>query len=71
MLVVLILVVFAVVVLVLSSGRGDQYQAAEWIHEAHRYSQRSQHGNPLLGLIPPLVRMLQAPDAFLPISPAA
>ncbi len=58
--------VYAFVVLFLSSGRGDEHQAAEWIHEAHRFSQRSQHGNPLLGLIAPLERMLQAPDAFLP-----
>ena len=58
--------VYALVVLFLSSGRGDQHQAAEWIHEAHRFSQRSQHRNPLLGLIAPLERMLQAPDAFLP-----
>ena len=58
--------VYAYVVTFLSSGRGDQYQVADWIHEAHRFSQRSQHGNPLLGLITPLERMLQAPDAFLP-----
>jgi predicted ATPase/DNA-binding SARP family transcriptional activator len=58
--------VYAFVVLFLSSGRGDQYQVADWIHEAHRLSQRSQHGNPLLGLIAPLERMLQAPDSFLP-----
>jgi predicted ATPase len=58
--------VYAFVAMFLSSGRGDQYQVAEWIHEAHRLSQRSQHGNPLLGLIAPLERMLQAPDAFLP-----
>jgi len=57
--------VYAFVVMFLSSGRGDQRQAAEWIHEAHRFSQRSQHGNPLLGLIAPLERMLQGPDAFL------
>ena len=58
--------VYAFVVLFLSSGRRDEHQAAEWIHEAQRLSQRSQHGNPLLGLIAPLERMLQAPDAFLP-----
>jgi predicted ATPase/DNA-binding SARP family transcriptional activator/tetratricopeptide (TPR) repeat protein len=58
--------VYAFVVLFLSSGRRDEHQAAEWIHEAHRFSQRSQHRNPLLGLIAPLERMLQAPDAFLP-----
>ena len=58
--------VYALVVLFLGSGRGDEHQVAEWIHEAHRLSQRIQHGNPLLGLIAPLERMLQAPDAFLP-----
>ncbi|MGD0561038.1 MAG: BTAD domain-containing putative transcriptional regulator [Streptosporangiaceae bacterium] len=58
--------VYAYVVTFLSSGRGDQYQVAEWIHEAYRFSQRSQHGSPLLGLIAPLERMLEAPDAFLP-----
>ena len=57
---------YAFVAMFLSSGRGDQYQVADWIHEAHRLSQRSQHGNPLLGLIAPLERMLQAPDGFLP-----
>ena len=58
--------VYAFVVMFLSSGRGDQYQVAEWIHEAYRLSQRSQHGNPLLGLVAPLERMLEAPDEFLP-----
>jgi predicted ATPase/DNA-binding SARP family transcriptional activator len=58
--------VYAFVVLFLSSGRRDEHQAATWIHEAHRLSQRSQHRNAVLGLIAPLERMLQAPDAFLP-----
>ena len=58
--------VYALVVQFLSSGRSDQYQVAEWIHEAYWFSQRSQHGNPLLGLVEPLERMLQGPDAFLP-----
>jgi predicted ATPase/DNA-binding SARP family transcriptional activator len=58
--------VYAYVVQFLTSGRGDEHQAAEWIHEAYRFSQRSQHGNPLLGLIAPLERMLEAPDAVLP-----
>jgi predicted ATPase len=57
--------VYAFIVLFLSSGRRDQHQAAEWIHEAHRLSQRSQHRNPLLGLIAPLERMLQAPGRVL------
>ncbi len=58
--------VYALVVQFLSSGRGDQYQAAEWIHKAYLFSQRSQHGNPLLALVAPLERMLQVPDAVLP-----
>ncbi|MGH3300866.1 MAG: BTAD domain-containing putative transcriptional regulator [Streptosporangiaceae bacterium] len=58
--------VYALIVLFLNSGRGDERQAAEWIHEAHRFSQRSQPCNPLLGLVAPLERMLEAPDSFLP-----
>ena len=58
--------VYALVVQFLSSGRGDQYQVAEWIHKAYRFSQRSQRGNPLLALVAPLERMLQVPDAVLP-----
>jgi predicted ATPase/DNA-binding SARP family transcriptional activator len=58
--------VYAYVVTFLSSGRGDQYQVADWIHEAYRFSQRSGVINPLLGLITPLELMLQRPDAFLP-----
>src|SRR3984957_17659764 len=58
--------VYALVVTFVTSGRGDQYQAEEWIHLAYRFSQRSQRRNPLLGLVAPLERMLQAPDAFLP-----
>ena len=58
--------VYALVVHFVSSGRGDEHQAAEWIHKAYRFSQRSQSRNPLLGLVAPLERMLQAPDTFLP-----
>ena len=58
--------VYALVVMFVTSGPGDQYQAEEWIHKAYRFSQRSQRRNPLLGLVAPLERMLQAPDAFLP-----
>jgi predicted ATPase len=58
--------VYALVVTFVTSGRGDQYQAEEWIHQAYRFSQRSQRRNPLLGLLAPLERMLQAPDASLP-----
>ena len=55
--------VYALVVNFVTSGRGDGHEAAEWIHQAYRFSQRSQHGNPLLGLVIPLERMLQAPGA--------
>jgi predicted ATPase/DNA-binding SARP family transcriptional activator len=57
--------VYAFIAMLLSSGRGDQRQGAEWIHEAYRLSQRSQQRNPLLELIAPLERMLQGPDEFL------
>jgi predicted ATPase/DNA-binding SARP family transcriptional activator len=55
--------VYALVVNFATSGRGDGHEAAEWIHQAYRFSQRSQPGNPLLGLVTPLERMLQAPAA--------
>jgi predicted ATPase/DNA-binding SARP family transcriptional activator len=57
--------VYALVVLFLGSGRGDEHQVAEWIHRAYRFSQLSQRRNPLLGLVAPLERMLEAPDASL------
>ena len=55
--------VYALVVNFVTSGRGDGHEAAEWIHQAYRFSQRSRPGNPLLGLVIPLERMLQAPGA--------
>jgi len=57
--------VYALVVMFVTSGRGDEHQAAEWIHQAYQFSQRSRLRNPLLGLITPLERMLQAPGASL------
>jgi len=58
--------VYALAVTFVADGPGDQYQAAEWIHQAYRFTQRSQSRNPLLALVAPLERMLQAPDSFLP-----
>ncbi len=58
--------VYALITMFVTSGPGDQYQAEEWIHKAYWFSQRSQRRNPLLGLVAPLERMLQAPDEFLP-----
>src|SRR5215813_9514055 len=55
--------VYALVVQFLGSGRGDEHQVAGWIHQAYRFSQRSQRRNPLLGLVAALERMLQEPDA--------
>jgi hypothetical protein len=57
--------VYALVVLFLGSGRGDEHQVAGWIHQAYRFSQRSRRRNPLLGLVAPLERMLEAPGASL------
>jgi predicted ATPase/DNA-binding SARP family transcriptional activator len=57
--------VYALVVLFLGSGRGDEHQVAEWIHQAYRFSQHSQRRNPVLGLVAPLERMLEEPDASL------
>jgi predicted ATPase len=59
-------IVYALVVMFMTSGPADQYDAAEWIHKAHRSSQRTAHRHPALGLVAPLERMLEAPDAFLP-----
>ena len=57
--------VYALVVMFMTDGPADQYQAAEWIHKAYRFAQRSQPGHPALAFVAPLERMLQAPDAFL------
>ncbi len=57
---------YALVVHFVTSGRGDAQQVAEWIHKAYRFSQQSQHPNPLLGLVVPLERMLEAPEAAVP-----
>jgi predicted ATPase/DNA-binding SARP family transcriptional activator len=58
--------VYALIVHFVSSGRGDERQAAEWIHQAYRFSQRSHIRYPLLDLVAPLELMLRAPDAILP-----
>ena len=58
--------VYAFVVLFLTSGRGDERPAAEWIREAYRLSQRSRSRNPLLGMVVPMERMLRAPEEVLP-----
>ncbi len=57
--------VYALIVMFLSSGRSDEHQAAEWIHKAYELSQRSQLRNPLLAMVTPLERMLRAPETVL------
>ncbi|MFF1817532.1 BTAD domain-containing putative transcriptional regulator [Kribbella sp. NPDC058245] len=59
-------IVYALLILFLNSGPGDEQVAREWIHEIHRISERSQLVNPMLQLVDPLERMLQAPGDFLP-----
>ncbi|WP_430499163.1 BTAD domain-containing putative transcriptional regulator [Micromonospora trifolii] len=58
--------VYALVVLFINSGPGDEHQAAEWIHKAYEFSQRSNGSHPGTALVVPLERMLRAPDAILP-----
>ncbi len=57
---------YALVLHFVTSGRSDAQQVAEWIHKAYRFSQQSQHPNPLLGLVVPLERMLEAPESAVP-----
>ncbi|GAB7035830.1 BTAD domain-containing putative transcriptional regulator [Streptomyces platensis subsp. malvinus] len=56
---------YALVVLFVSGGRGDEHHAEEWIHEAYRLSLRGRRRSPLLRLVTPLERMLRTPDASL------
>ncbi|MEV0716802.1 BTAD domain-containing putative transcriptional regulator [Asanoa sp. NPDC050611] len=54
---------YGMVVFFVTSGRGGEHVGAEWIRKAARFSQQSEHRNPLLGLVEPLERLLQSPDA--------
>ncbi|MGH3408085.1 MAG: BTAD domain-containing putative transcriptional regulator, partial [Streptosporangiaceae bacterium] len=58
--------VYALGVMFMTDGPRDEYQAAGWIHQAYRLTQRSQHLSPHLAFVTPLERMLQAPDEVLP-----
>ncbi|MFB9200155.1 BTAD domain-containing putative transcriptional regulator [Nonomuraea spiralis] len=55
-----------VAMFVTSGVGGDQYQAREWIQEAHRLTERSGSRHPLLGFAGLLERTLAGPTAFLP-----
>jgi predicted ATPase/DNA-binding SARP family transcriptional activator len=59
-------VVYAYVTMFVSSGRSDQYEAAEWIHRAYRAGHGVRSRHPGLGFVALWERLLQAPDAFLP-----
>ncbi|GAA2323488.1 BTAD domain-containing putative transcriptional regulator [Streptomyces violaceusniger] len=56
--------VYALIVHFVTSGRSDERQAAEWIHEAHRLS-RCGHHHPGVKFIAVLEHMLRAPEAAL------
>jgi len=58
--------VCTLVVHFVGAGQGNEHTVAEWIHQAYRFSQRSQSRDPRLAFIAPFERMLQAPDDFLP-----
>ncbi|MEU5112351.1 BTAD domain-containing putative transcriptional regulator [Streptomyces longwoodensis] len=66
---------YALVVLFVSGGRGDEHHAERWIHEAYRLAHGGDHSGghsstgasryPLLRLITPLERLLREPHAAL------
>ena len=57
--------VYGLLVQFVSAGRGDEHQAAAWIHKAYRFSQGSQLRHPAPRVVVALERMLQAPEAVL------
>ncbi|MEV0199071.1 BTAD domain-containing putative transcriptional regulator [Nonomuraea sp. NPDC050691] len=58
---------YLMVTLFVTAGvSGDQYQAREWIQEAHRLARRSGSRHPLLGFAGLLEATLRGPTEFLP-----
>ncbi|WP_345578199.1 BTAD domain-containing putative transcriptional regulator [Nonomuraea rosea] len=58
---------YAIVSMLVTSWPGrDQYEAREWILQAHRYVQRTTSRHPVLGFVGPLERMLEEPTESLP-----
>jgi len=53
---------YGLVVLYVTSSRGDEHLGAEWIQKAYRFSQLSQSDHPLLGFSIPLEALLRAPE---------
>ncbi|WP_433434969.1 BTAD domain-containing putative transcriptional regulator [Nonomuraea sp. CA-141351] len=61
-------IAYAIVTVFMTSGPGrDQYQAQEWIHEAHRLTQRTGHRHVMLGFVELWERLLQEPTDFLSV----
>ncbi|KUN33024.1 SARP family transcriptional regulator [Streptomyces longwoodensis] len=58
---------YALVVLFVSGGRGDEHHAERWIHEAYRLAHGGGNGSryPLLRLVTPLERLLREPHEAL------
>jgi predicted ATPase/DNA-binding SARP family transcriptional activator len=57
--------VYTHIVTLLTAGRGDERQAQEWIHEAHRLSRSGKGRYPMLALVAPLEHMLREPGTVL------
>ncbi|HEX8870771.1 MAG TPA: BTAD domain-containing putative transcriptional regulator [Lentzea sp.] len=57
--------VSALVVTFVSSGLGDERQAAQWIHLTSELVRSGQARNPLLDLVVPLERMMREPESAL------
>ncbi|MGK5636912.1 BTAD domain-containing putative transcriptional regulator [Streptomyces sp. URMC 126] len=56
---------YALVVLFLGGGRGDERDVEKWIREAYRLAGRGGDRSPMLGFIAPLELMLREPSASL------
>ena len=61
--------VYALVVLFVTDGRGGEQQAAEWIREAYRFSRRVRRRPPMFGLVDAMEHLLRepGPSAFEPL----
>ncbi|MER6946832.1 BTAD domain-containing putative transcriptional regulator [Nonomuraea sp. NPDC000554] len=58
---------YSIVTVFMTSGPGrDQYQAQEWIHKLHRFTQDREYRHPLLKFAGLWERMLQEPTDLLP-----
>ncbi|MGI5236835.1 BTAD domain-containing putative transcriptional regulator [Dactylosporangium sp. CA-139066] len=57
--------VYALISMYVSGGRGDEHQAAAWIHKAAEYSRHGRPRHPVMGLIAAMERMLRAPEEVL------